>query len=111
MYVNCAFQSSLDSETSPEDEASRASGAGVGSSGSGPSGAGQATPPQPPNLALSLHALSTPRPPENLAPGLVEQLPSEGTKSVGKEMWGTIFKFVRCIVHCIAFDANRTLGA
>lgn len=35
-------------------------------------------PPSPsPSLARSLQALSTPRPPDNLAPGLVEQLPSE----------------------------------
>ncbi|CAH0401315.1 unnamed protein product [Chilo suppressalis] len=74
------YRNSLDSETSPEDEVSRASGLGAsgsGSSGSGLSGAGQAPPPQPPSLALSLQALSTPRPPDNLAPGLVEQLPSE----------------------------------
>ncbi|XP_026763189.2 uncharacterized protein LOC113521740 [Galleria mellonella] len=89
------YRNSLDSETSPEDETSRASGQGASGSGSGGSGsasgsgstrhiadggentAGQGPPPQPPSLARSLQALSTPRPPDNLAPGLVEQLPSE----------------------------------
>ncbi|KAG6456527.1 hypothetical protein O3G_MSEX009782 [Manduca sexta] len=86
------YRSSLDSETSPEDEASRASNSGPGASSSGASAggsvtgvpvagpddqAGQGHPPPPPSLARSLQALSTPRPPENLAPGLVEQLPSE----------------------------------
>ncbi|XP_059054898.1 uncharacterized protein LOC131848951 [Achroia grisella] len=89
------YRNSLDSETSPEDEISRASGQGASGSGSGSSGsasgsgstrhiahvgesrAGQGPPPQPPSLARSLQALSTPWPPDNLAPGLVEQLPSE----------------------------------
>ncbi|KAJ2948640.1 hypothetical protein O0L34_g7895 [Tuta absoluta] len=94
------YRNSLDSETepSPEDEASRASN-GPGASGSGSSSrgniggpseppplndrdaaedrAGFGPPPQPPSLARSLQALSTPRPPDNLAPGLVEHLPSE----------------------------------
>ncbi|XP_075981511.1 modifier of rpr and grim, ubiquitously expressed [Anticarsia gemmatalis] len=39
--------------------------------------AGLGPPPLLPSLARSLQALSTPRPPDNLAPGLVEQLPSE----------------------------------
>ncbi|XP_050352538.1 uncharacterized protein LOC126774925 [Nymphalis io] len=87
------YRNSLDSETSPEDETSRtsnsgpcASGSGSGGSGSGPSSApregiedlvGQGHPPQPPSLSRSLQALSTPRLPDNLAPGLVEHLPSE----------------------------------
>ncbi|KAL4712592.1 hypothetical protein ACJJTC_007187 [Scirpophaga incertulas] len=79
------YRNSLDSETSPEDEASRASGLGAsgsGSSGSGGSGVGQRLPIETPNLALSLQALSTPRPPDNLAAGLVEQLPSEVLLSI-----------------------------
>ncbi|XP_072942556.1 uncharacterized protein morgue [Epargyreus clarus] len=87
------YRNSLDSETSPEDEISRASnsgpgasGSGSGGSGSGPSSApregieelaGLGPPPQPPSLARSLQLLSTPRLPDNLAPGLVEHLPSE----------------------------------
>ncbi|CAG5048859.1 unnamed protein product [Parnassius apollo] len=85
------YRNSLDSETSPEDETSCTSTSGPGvsgsiSGGSGPSIAprdavedlaGQGPPPQPPSLARSLQALSTPRPPDNLAPGLVEHLPSE----------------------------------
>lgn len=88
------YRNSLDSETSPEDDISRASNSGPGASGSGPAGsssgnggppgnssyeerAGQAPPPPPPSLARSLQALSTPRPPDNLAPGLLEQLPPE----------------------------------
>lgn len=84
----------MDSETSPEDETSRTSNSGPGASGSGSGGSvsgpssapregiedlvGQGPPPQPPSLARSLQALSTPRLPDNLAPGLVEHLPSEG---------------------------------
>ncbi|XP_028025317.1 uncharacterized protein LOC114239356 [Bombyx mandarina] len=76
------YRNSLDSETSPEDEVSRASNSGPGASSSSSMSdrAGQAPPPPPPpipSLARSLHALSTPRPPDNLAPGLVEHLPSE----------------------------------
>ncbi|XP_023954417.1 uncharacterized protein LOC112058006 [Bicyclus anynana] len=86
-------RNSLDSETSPEDETSRTSNSGPGASGSGSGGSvsgpssapregiedlvGQGPPPQPPSLARSLQALSSPRLPDNLAPGLVEQLPSE----------------------------------
>lgn len=52
---------------------------GVRAPGAGSSEqAGLAAPPAPPCLARSLQALCTPRPPDNLAPGLVEQLPSEG---------------------------------
>lgn len=60
---------------------------GGGPNGAGPScddGLGPTVPddgqprPLPSSLARSLAALSTPRLPDNLAPGLVEQLPSEG---------------------------------
>lgn len=40
--------------------------------------AGLAPPAPGPSLARSLHALSTPRPLDNLTPDLVEKLPSEG---------------------------------
>ncbi|CAB3257075.1 unnamed protein product [Arctia plantaginis] len=52
------------------------------SDGSAEERAGLGPPPPPPNLACSLQALSTPRPPDNLAPGLVEQLPSEVLLSI-----------------------------
>lgn len=58
---------------------------GSSSGNGGPSGSssyeahpGQAPPPALPSLARSLQALSTPRPPDNVAPGLLEQLPPEG---------------------------------
>lgn len=83
----------MDNETSPEDEASRASNSnshGLGASGSsstddGPKPGhsldrhvGQGPPIPTPSLARSLQALSTPRLSDNLEPGQVEQLPSEG---------------------------------
>ncbi|CAK1550685.1 unnamed protein product [Leptosia nina] len=80
------IRTSLDSETSPEDDASRASNSGpsgCGSSGSGSSAIkdpfipGYAPPPQPPNLSWSLQALTTPRLPDNVPFGIVEHLPSE----------------------------------
>lgn len=65
-----------------DDVPVRAEGPTPGSAdGSEPAGddrAGLGPPPHPPCLARSLQALSTPRPPDNLAAGLVEQLPSEG---------------------------------
>ncbi|CAH4030564.1 uncharacterized protein LOC123712740 [Pieris brassicae] len=79
------IRTSLDSETSPEDDASRASNSGPSGSGSCGSGSavkdpfipGYAPPPQPPNLPYTLQALTTPRLPDNLPLGIVEHLPSE----------------------------------
>ncbi|CAG9123768.1 unnamed protein product [Plutella xylostella] len=83
------YRNSTDNETSPEDEASRASNSGPGASSSSNEDpprpnpinmdviVGQGPPMPAPNLARSLQALSTPRMPDNLEPGLVEQLPSE----------------------------------
>ncbi|XP_013162577.1 PREDICTED: uncharacterized protein LOC106114047 [Papilio xuthus] len=88
-FPSWCYRNSLDSETSPEDETSRTSTSGPGASRSISEGSGsgmplgpidiaaRAPPPQPPSLARSLQALSTPRLPDNLAPGLVEHLPSE----------------------------------
>ncbi|XP_068620303.1 uncharacterized protein morgue [Battus philenor] len=92
MFPSWCYRNSLDSETSPEEETSRTSTSGPGASGSisGASGSGLSLshrdaaedlpgppPSQPPSVARSLQALSTPMPPDNLAPGLVEHLPSE----------------------------------
>ncbi|CAG4946765.1 uncharacterized protein LOC123699225 isoform X2 [Colias croceus] len=80
------YRTSLDSETSPEDDASRASNSGP--SGSGSNGSGNdppkegagfygGSPPQPPSLVRTLQALTTPRLPDNVPFGIVEHLPSE----------------------------------
>ena len=65
-----------------DDAPVRAEGSGAGPSDGADAAnderAGLGPPPHPPCLARSLQALSTPRPPDNLAAGIVEQLPSEG---------------------------------
>ncbi|XP_073953545.1 modifier of rpr and grim, ubiquitously expressed isoform X2 [Choristoneura fumiferana] len=85
-YIN-----SLDSE-SPEDEASNSGSVPSGSGHSNGNGNGSDQPDKadpeaekiqppalrpPPCLAHSLQALSTPRPPDNVAPELIAQLPTE----------------------------------
>lgn len=98
--VILAFQNSFDIETSPDDETNRASNSGEVASSSRAGmedGAGRCPPMPTPNLARSLQALSTPRPPDNLAPGLVEQLPSEG--SVFYLI--TMFTSLQCCCGCI----------
>ncbi|KAJ0174204.1 hypothetical protein K1T71_010350 [Dendrolimus kikuchii] len=79
-WWNMVNSNSFDIETSPDDDTSRASNPGEVASSSRAGmedGAGHCPPMPTPDLARSLQALSTPRPPDNLAPGLVEQLPSE----------------------------------
>lgn len=87
-----SLQNSLDSE-SPEDEASNSGSVPSGSGHSNGNGNGSdqpdigypeiillqpPAPRPPPCLVHSLQALTTPRPPDNVAPELIAQLPTEG---------------------------------
>ncbi|GBP22701.1 Ubiquitin-conjugating enzyme E2 4 [Eumeta japonica] len=73
-------QNSIENEVSPEEVEvfGAPSFAWVGASSEGEGiWPVRPPPPPPPSLARNLQALSIPRPPDNLAPGLVEQLPAE----------------------------------